>query len=296
MEDEAMSTEQPAVDVPAHVLEYLSQQSTLTLATASPTGVPRASTFLYVNDGPNLFFWTRPDTTTARQIEQNPVVSFAIDEYAQDLGQTKGVQGSGECSVILSGEQIARVADLFGQKFPDLSPGATLSISFFRIAPTELEFIDNADAGADADEGTFGAEFHRESSFSIYADLPEFNPDTLTATLQWTTAEPGEVIARQGAPADKFFIVVEGELEVVRGAQGGSDGEVVSRLGPGDLFGEMAIIRDRPRTATVRAAAPTRLLAMEHDTFRELVAHALGTTVEFDKVIRARLESLGTGR
>ena len=34
---------------------------------------------------------------------------------------------------------------------------------------------------------------------------------------------------------------------------------------------------------------------MEHDTFRELVAHALGTTVEFDKVIRARLESLGTG-
>ncbi len=290
-----MSTEQPAVDVPAHVLEYLSQQSTVTLATASPTGVPRASTFLYVNDGPNLFFWTRPDTTTARQIEQNPVVSFAIDEYAQDLGQTKGVQGSGECSVILSGEQIARVADLFGQKFPDLSPGATLSISFFRITPTELEFIDNAGAGADTDEGSFGAEFHRESSFSIFVDLPAFNPDSLTATLQSTTAAPGEVIAREGAPADKFFIVIEGELEVVRGAREEGGGEVVSTLGPGDLFGEIAIMRDRPRTATVRAAAPTRLLAMEHDTFRELVAHALGTTAEFDKVIRARLEALGTG-
>jgi uncharacterized protein YhbP (UPF0306 family) len=281
------------MDVPANVLEYLSQQRTLTLATASPTGVPRASTFLYVNDGPNLFFWSRPDTTTARQIEQNPVVSFAIDEYTQDLRQTKGVQGSGECSVILSGEQIAWAAELFGRKFPDLSPGTTLSISFFRIAPTELEFIDNTGAGAEAAEGSFGAEFHREQSFSIFTDLPELNADLLTATLQTTTADAGEVIAREGAPADKFFIVVEGELEVVRGSQGTA--EDVSRLGPGDLFGEIAIMRDRPRTATVRATAPTRLLAMEHDTFRELVAQALGTTAEFDQVIRARLESHGTG-
>jgi uncharacterized protein YhbP (UPF0306 family) len=290
-----MSTEPPAVDMPANVLEYLGQQSTLTLATASPTGVPRASTFLYVNDGPNLFFWTKPNTTTARHIEQNPVVSFAIDEYTQDLRQTKGVQGGGECSVILSGEEIARVADLFGQKFPDLSPGATLSISFFRIAPTELEFIDNSGAGAEAPEGSFGAEFHREQSFSIFTDLPELNPDLLAASLQTTTADAGETIAREGAPADKFFIVVEGELEVVRGAGEDGGGQVVSKLGRGDLFGEIAIMRDRPRTATVRATAPTTLFAMEHDTFRELVAEALGTTAEFDKVIRARLESLPAG-
>jgi uncharacterized protein YhbP (UPF0306 family) len=277
------------MDVPANVLDYLSQQSTLTLATASSTGIPRASTFLYVNEGPNLYFWSKPDTTTTRQIEQNPVVSFAIDEFAEDLRQTKGVQGSGECSVILSGEQIARVADLFGQKFPDLSPGATLSISFFHIAPTELEFIDNSDAGAEAAEGSFGAEFHREQSFSIFMDLPEANPDLLTAPLQTMTADAGEVIVREGAPADKFFIVVEGEVEVLRG------GDVVSRAGPGDLFGEIAIMRDRPRTATVQATVATRLLAMEHDTFRELVAQALGTTAEFDQVIRARLESLGTG-
>ena len=286
-----MSTEQPPVDMPANVLEYLGEQSTLTLATASPTGVPRASTFLYVNDGPNLFFWTKPETTTARQIEQNPVVSFAIDEYTPDLRQTKGVQGSGECAVILSGEQIARVADLFGQKFPDLSPGATLSISFFRITPTELDFIDNADAGAEAPDGTFGAEFHREQSFSIFMDLPEQSTDLLAARLQATTANPGDVIAREGAPADKFFIVVEGEVEVVREI----GGEVLSRLGPGDLFGEIAIIRDRPRSATLRAVAPTRLLAMEHDTFRDLVGQALGTTAEFDQVVRARLESLGAG-
>ena len=68
-----MSAEQGAVDVPPHVVDYLREQNTLTLATASPGGVPRASTYLYVNDGPNLFFWTKPHTTTARHLEQNPV-------------------------------------------------------------------------------------------------------------------------------------------------------------------------------------------------------------------------------
>jgi uncharacterized protein YhbP (UPF0306 family) len=286
-----MSTEQHAADVPPHVLEYLGQQSTLTLATASPTGIPRASTFLYVNDGPNLYFWTKPETTTARHVEQNPIVSFAIDEYTEDLRQTKGVQGAGECSVILSGEEIARVADLFGRKFPDLSPGATMSISFFRIAPTELEFIDNTSEGAGAPEGTFGAEFHRERSFSVFADLPTSESAMISALMHAATAQPGEVIVREGGPADKFFIVVEGEVEVLRGE--GGQAESVATLGPGHFFGDIAIMRDTPRSASVRAVKPTRLLAMERDTFRDLIAQSLGTTAEFDQVIRARLESLG---
>lgn len=282
-----MSVEQPAVDVPSHVLEYLSEQSTLTLATASPAGVPRASTFLYVNDGPNLFFWSKPHTATARQIEQNPVVSFAIDEFPDNLRKIKGLQGSGECSVILSGEQIARVADLFGQKFPDLSPGATMSISFFRIAPTELEFIDNTGEDPAAPEGTFGAEFHREQSYSVFSDLPTIATDTFSALLQVKSAEPGEVIAREGGPADKFFVLVEGEVEVAR-----AGGGPVATLGPGHFFGEMAILRDAPRSATITAVKPSKLLAMEHDAFRDVVGQSLGTTADFDKIIRARLDAL----
>ncbi len=123
-------------ELPGAVLEYLSAQNTLTLATASPAGTPHAATFLYVNDGPSLFFWSKTATASSRHIEQNPLVAFTIDEYTTDLTQTRGVQGTGECSVLLSGEQIARVADLFGQKFPALSPGATMSISFYRITPT----------------------------------------------------------------------------------------------------------------------------------------------------------------
>jgi CRP-like cAMP-binding protein len=99
------------------------------------------------------------------------------------------------------------------------------------------------------------------------------------------------VIVRQGAPADKFFIVVDGEVEVVRD----SDGKTrrLATLGKGQFFGEIAILRDAPRVATVRAVKPTTLFAMERDVFRSLVAQSMGTTGDFDRVIQQRLEERG---
>jgi CRP-like cAMP-binding protein len=96
----------------------------------------------------------------------------------------------------------------------------------------------------------------------------------------------GQVIVRQGAPADKFFIIVDGSVEVVH-----EDGErTLTVLRGGEFFGEIAILRDSPRTATVRALTPTSLLAMDRDTFRGLVAQALGTTQDFGAVIQERLD------
>ena len=278
-------------ELPGPVLEYLGEQSTLSLATASPTGVPHAATFLYVNEGPSLYFWSRSTTESARHIEQNPMVAFTIDEYTTDLNQTRGVQGVGECSVLLSGEQIARVADLFGQKFPALSPGATMSISFFRITPTEIQFIDNKKSSSASPEGVFGAEFHRERSYSVFGGLPTQTAQTISAATQLVDAGADSVVARQGGPADKFFIVVDGEVEVVRD----SDGKTrrLATLGKGQFFGEIAILRDAPRVATVRAVKPTTLFAMERDVFRSLVAQSMGTTGDFDRVIQQRLEERG---
>jgi uncharacterized protein YhbP (UPF0306 family) len=285
-----MTAEQAAVDVPAHVVEYLSAQNTLTLATASPSGVPHASTFLYVNDGPTLYFWTRPGTTTARHLEQNPVVSFAVDEYAQDLRQTRGVQGSGECGVVLNGETIAKVADLFGQKFPELSPGNTMSISFFRVVPTELQFIDNTDKGGKSEDGTFGADFSRERAYSVFSDLPIQRIDSVSEELQTVQVDAGEIIVRQGGPADKFFIVIQGSVDVEKQDDAGF--RKVATLSRGHFFGEVAIMSGTPRAATVRATEPTTLLAMDRDVFRDLVAQSLGMTADFDQVVRARLRSL----
>jgi uncharacterized protein YhbP (UPF0306 family) len=286
-----MSADQTTLEMPPQVLEFLQEHRTLTLATASPAGVPRASTFLYVNEGPTLYFWSHATSFTARQIQQNPVVAFTIDHYTEDLNQTQGVQGIGECSVLLSGEQIARVADLFGQRFPSLAPGSTMSISFFRITPTELQFIDNKDApGATGSSGTFGAEFHRERSYSVIADLGAEAVDTIIITaLQSVEVAAGETIVRQGTPADKFYLVVEGTAEVVRDEPTGP--KQVASLSSGQLFGEVAIMRDQPRSATVRATTDVKLLTLERDTFRDLVAQSMEITPDFDRVIRARLDA-----
>jgi uncharacterized protein YhbP (UPF0306 family) len=147
------------VQVPSEVLAFLEEHQTLTLATTSKDGLPWANTFLYVNNGTSLSFWARPNSTSARNVTEQPTVAFAIDEYSADLRETRGLHGRGECRVI-TGEEIARTIALFGQKFPQLSRGQTMSIAFFSITPSELVFVDNQDSARTTTDDEFGANFH----------------------------------------------------------------------------------------------------------------------------------------
>ena len=72
----------------------------------------------------------------------------------------------------------------------------------------------------------------------------------------------GEVLAREGDVGQEFFVIIEGSAEVVRG------GERIAELGKGDFFGEMALVGDEPRMATVSATAPMRVAVMSRSAFR----------------------------
>lgn len=154
-----------AEQVPTEVDEFLKRCRTLTLATSGSAG-PWAATFTYVNDGPDLYFWTRPGSTTSAQIDENPTAAFAIDEYSTDWRQTKGVQGRGKVTVVL-GEGVAKAADLFGQKYPELRPGSTSAVMFFHIDVNSLEYIDNSKGRQEGDD--FGAEYRRQSVLDLPA-------------------------------------------------------------------------------------------------------------------------------
>ena len=113
-----------------------------------------------------------------------------------------------------------------------------------------------------------------------------------------------------GLPADvldHFGWVFQSQVQVTTDLGGGpggpgafapdAPGRPASRLASlkqGQFFGEMAILRDSPRTATVRAITPTTLLTMDRDVFRNLVAQSLATTEDFDRVIRQRLAELAS--
>jgi nitroimidazol reductase NimA-like FMN-containing flavoprotein (pyridoxamine 5'-phosphate oxidase superfamily) len=152
-----------AAEVPQTVLEYLDGQKLVRLATATSDGTPHASTFMFVNDGVSLYFWARPTSTTAEHIRGNPTVSFTIDEYVEDWNKAKGVQGEGKCELVSDGDELAQAIKRFADKFPSPSSGAsTTNISFYRIRPTQLRYIDNSGSNIDVSEEDFGMEFHRE--------------------------------------------------------------------------------------------------------------------------------------
>jgi uncharacterized protein YhbP (UPF0306 family) len=264
----------------------------MTLATASTTGVPHAATYMFVNVGPLLYFWTRPETTVAKQVAQNPVVAFTVDDYVEDWSKTKGVQGSGECRVILASAEIINVVRAFADKYPNVhSSGETTNISFYRITPTQLQFIDNTEGGRANDE-EFGLDFKRDVVYSVFRDLPRQESLGFTGELQPINVAAGEIIVRQGAPADKIFIIVKGEVVVEREEADGSKVELET-LKDGQFFGEVAIMRDTPREATARAQTDVTLLALQRDTFQRLVAGSLGAAPDFDRVIKQRMEQGG---
>jgi uncharacterized protein YhbP (UPF0306 family) len=281
-----MTADTQATDLSPETRDYLRAQHTLTLSTASLVGLPHAATFVYVNDGLAIYFATLPETRTARHIDQNPVVSFTIDDYSLDWRKTKGIQAAGECQVLLNHDEIRRVVELFQQKFPFLSNQLTTNRSFFRIMPSEIYFINNEGL---TDERQDLTNYSRSLVFSVFRNLPVVALENVETKLESMRVDAGQIVVRQGAPADKFFIVVDGAVEVVH-EEGQQKPRSLNVLRAGEFFGEIAILRDTPRTATVRALVPTSLLAMDRDTFRGLVAQALGTTQDFGAIIQERLD------
>lgn len=81
--------------------------------------------------------------------------------------------------------------------------------------------------------------------------------------------DSGDYIFRQGEAPTSFYVLEQGEVEVVRG-QNGSDGEVVAVLGPGSFFGERALLGNRPRVMSVRARTPVDVLVMGKNVFTQI--------------------------
>jgi CRP-like cAMP-binding protein len=74
----------------------------------------------------------------------------------------------------------------------------------------------------------------------------------------------GKVLVKQGDVGDTFFVIEEGSAEVVR------DGARITELGPGDFFGELALLEEDRRTATVTATTPMEVIVMTRASFRAI--------------------------
>jgi len=93
----------------------------------------------------------------------------------------------------------------------------------------------------------------------------------------------GDEIVRQGEPGDRFYVVDSGSAEVL------VDGRPSASLDPGDYFGEIALLRNVPRTATVRAREDGLLLSLTHDAFVPAVSGYAPSLASAEAVVGLRL-------
>ena len=96
----------------------------------------------------------------------------------------------------------------------------------------------------------------------------------LVSTLKQFTVIPGDTIFREAEPAHEMFVLLDGEVEVVKKSRLGREHRI-ALLGPSDCFGEMSVIDMMPRSATVRAVAPSRLLRISSEDMDALYRYDL---------------------
>jgi MFS family permease len=121
----------------------------------------------------------------------------------------------------------------------------------------------------------------------IFAPLPGSTLEQLAHALEEVRAPAGEEIVRQGESGDRFYLIKEGTLDV------DVDGELVQSLETGESFGEIALLRDVPRTATVKARTDVVLYALDRRHFLAAVTGFGPSLSAAEGVIGMRL---GTGR
>jgi MFS family permease len=115
------------------------------------------------------------------------------------------------------------------------------------------------------------------------AQLPTPTLEHLAKALIPVSVPAGQPVFEEGDPGDRFYLIAAGEVSVTRG------GRLVRQLGPGKAFGEIALLRDIPRTATVTALTDLELYALEREEFLAAVTGHTQSREAADALVAARI-------
>lgn len=101
--------------------------------------------------------------------------------------------------------------------------------------------------------------------------MDQYERLTMIDALVPVTFQDGDVIVKQGDPGDEFYIIEEGTAIVLQRRSADEPQIEVGRLGPSDYFGEIALLLDRPRAATVVAKGPLKCVKLDRARFERLL-------------------------
>jgi CRP/FNR family transcriptional regulator, cyclic AMP receptor protein len=120
----------------------------------------------------------------------------------------------------------------------------------------------------------------------LFAGFDRHHLERLGMLTEEVDVPAGKVLIRQGELGDDLMIIYSGRVAVDR------DGATVNRLGPGEFFGEIAVIERGPRTATVTAETPCRLLVINHRDFHAVMDEFPEVAVRVLLTLAQRLRTL----
>jgi MFS family permease len=237
--------------------------------------------------GPMIFIAPRPSTAIALVAFALIGVSNIVEDVAgftllqrttpgEVLSRVFGVVHSLFFATVAAGAILApRLVHVIGVRWSLVVVGSILPVL---ALATRIPLVRLDDAAVD-----HGRELGLLRSIPIFSPLSPPVLEGLAARLEPVRMSAGDAVVRQGETGDRFYIVASGEVEVA------VDGEPQGTLGPGDHFGEIALLRDVPRTATVTARAEAELFALEREDFLAAVTGHSASAEAAEAVVGARL-------
>jgi len=106
---------------------------------------------------------------------------------------------------------------------------------------------------------------NRIAHIEVIQNLPARERQAIAPFLKPVSAQPGDVLCREGTPGEYFYMIVQGEAEVRKNQK------VVNTMGPGEVFGEMSLLTGEPRSATVIAQTPMELYQLHQEHFNDVL-------------------------
>jgi signal transduction histidine kinase len=121
----------------------------------------------------------------------------------------------------------------------------------------------------------------------LFAGLPQGDLDQLCSMVEDLRLAAGQELMVEGEPGDAMYVIAEGEFEVLKGSR---DRQVIlARRGPGDFIGEMSLLEQSPRSATVRALVDSRVFRIGQEAFRRLLIASPNASAAILQTVGQRL-------
>ena len=121
----------------------------------------------------------------------------------------------------------------------------------------------------------------------LFENLSEADLDLLLARAEIVEIHAGEILIEEGQPGDAAYIILDGEFEVVKKSD--VQNIVIAVREAGEVFGEMALLDESPRTATVRALRNGQVLKIRGDAFQQMLAHSSSAALSILQTVSKRL-------